>query len=126
MSWEARASIAIVLALACATLPLVVDQCTESCEAHSAASPTSSPSCHHAASATVRLHRIPAPCGHDHSGSVTALTAGPSASRASVLLPADAVSSTAVVDLPTLRAEIHPAASLPTSRSQTLSLPLRI
>jgi len=127
MSWKARASIAIVLALACATLPLIVDQCTESCEAHSSVSSTSSPSCHHAASTKERVGRIPAPCGHDHSGSVTTLTVGPSASsRAWVLAATTAVGPTATVDLATHRAEIGSTASPPASRSLTLSVPLRI
>src|SRR5262249_42552425 len=60
-----RIATAAVLALAVGALPIVAEQCAESCEAHRAAA-TSAPSCHHAAPATARIGHLPIPCGHDH------------------------------------------------------------
>ncbi|MBI3491139.1 MAG: hypothetical protein HY047_05045 [Acidobacteria bacterium] len=71
MSWTTRAGTAAVLAVALSALPLVLDQCAASCEAHHD-DVASTPSCHHASAATPRIGHVPAPCGHDHSGTVAA------------------------------------------------------
>jgi len=71
-----RIVIATVLALAVAALPVVLDRCTESCEAHRDAVATA-PSCHHGTSSTARFAPAPAPCGHDHSGPIATSAQGP-------------------------------------------------
>jgi hypothetical protein len=62
---------AATLACAIAGLPVVLDQCVESCEAHRSAI-SSAPTCHHVAPASTRIGGVPSPCGHDHSAVVTA------------------------------------------------------
>ena len=66
-----RMATAAVLALALAALPVVLDRCAESCDAHPHAI-ASTPSCHHATSTKTRIRQVPARCGHDHNG--TAVT----------------------------------------------------
>jgi hypothetical protein len=66
---------AAVLALAVAALPLMLDRCAESCEAHPS-SVASTPACHHATATGTHITKAPASCGHDHNGTaVTAVTA---------------------------------------------------
>ena len=127
MSWTARALVAVVLTVACATLPLVLDQCAASCEAHSPATSTSGPSCHHAASTPVRVGSVPAPCGHDHSGPVTTLTAAPSP-IARTLISALAVGVDAIVaaDLNRRGIDVSDASSPRASIPHALVLPLRV
>jgi hypothetical protein len=68
MSWLARASMASVLALAVFALPLVLDQCAASCEAHQiSAANGARPACHHSLASTRRMEPRPTSCGHDHS-----------------------------------------------------------
>jgi len=127
MSWTARAVVAIVLTVACATLPLILDQCAASCEAHSAATSTSGPSCHHAASTLVRLGSVPAPCGHDHSGPVTTLSAAPSPiARTLILALAASVDAIVAADLIGRGIDISSAISPPASTPLALVLPLRL
>jgi hypothetical protein len=71
----ARIAIAAVLALAVAALPIVLDRCAESCEAHRDTI-ASTPACHHVASTGTHISQVPAACGHDHNG--TAATAAKS------------------------------------------------
>jgi hypothetical protein len=68
----ARLTVAVLLALAIAALPAVLDRCAESCQAHQhiVASTTA---CHHAVSTGTRLSRVPSRCRHDDDA--TALTA---------------------------------------------------
>jgi hypothetical protein len=124
MSWTARALVAIVLTVACATLPLVLDQCAASCEAHTS---TSGPGCHHAASTRVRVGRVPAPCGHDHSGPVTTLTAA-SSPVARTLISALAVGVDAILaaDLNRRGTDVSDACSPRASTPHALVLPLRV
>src|SRR5580700_9319316 len=79
MSWRMRASVAAVLAIAFATAPVVLDQCSASCDlAHALEAAGSTPTCHDAAgSATARIGRAPQACGHDHGTTVTTLTVPP-------------------------------------------------
>jgi hypothetical protein len=72
MSRAARVTVATLLALAVAALPLVLDRCADSCEAHQHIV-ASTPACHHAASTGTHLSNVPSRCGHDHNA--TALTA---------------------------------------------------
>jgi hypothetical protein len=127
MSWTARALVAIVLTVACATLPLMLDQCAASCEARGAATSASGPSCHHATSTLVRLGSVPAPCGHDHSGPVTALTAAPSPiARSLILVLAVSVDAIVAVDLNGRGIDVSDAISPRASAPRALLLPLRI
>lgn len=71
MTWKTRIATAAVLAVAIACLPLVLDECAASCASHHEAV-ASTPSCHHAASTGEHLGRVPPPCHHDHTGTLSA------------------------------------------------------
>jgi hypothetical protein len=121
-----RFSTAAALALAVAALPLVLDQCAGSCEAHNGAM-ASTPSCHHATPTGTRIKDVPARCGHDHNS--TAATSAPGSTFADRSL----ANVAATVELP---ASVTPAMSFrrvlthappgPSSPSPDRSLPLRI
>ena len=64
-----RIAIGAVLALAVAALPLMLDRCAESCEAHQRTAATA-PACHHATPIGAHIAPGPASCGHDHHGVV--------------------------------------------------------
>src|ERR1700682_1703784 len=67
-----KIAVAAVVALAMAVLPVVLDQCAGSCEAHRD-TVASTPACHHTTSTGPHIAPVPIPCGHDHNG--TAITA---------------------------------------------------
>jgi hypothetical protein len=67
-----KCAIAALLGLAIAVLPVVLDRCADSCEAHQHIA-ASTPACHHAASTGTHVSQVPSPCGHDHNA--TTLTA---------------------------------------------------
>jgi hypothetical protein len=67
-----RLVVAALLCFAIAALPVVLDRCADSCEAHQHIA-ASTPACHHAASTGTHVSQVPSPCGHDHNA--TALTA---------------------------------------------------
>ena len=67
-----KIAVAAVVALAMAVLPVVLDQCAGSCEAHRHTI-ASTPACHHTTSTGTHIAHVPIPCGHDHNG--TAITA---------------------------------------------------
>ena len=67
-----KTAVAALLALAIAALPVVLDRCADSCEAHQYLA-ASTPACHHADSTGTHLSQVPSPCGHDHNA--TTLTA---------------------------------------------------
>src|SRR5882672_6456461 len=71
-----RIAVAAILALAIAALPVVLDRCAESCEAHRH-TVASTPTCHHAASTGTHISHVPTSCGHDHNA--TAVTVAKSA-----------------------------------------------
>ncbi len=73
--FRATKTVAALLALAIMALPVVLDRCAESCEAHLDAV-ASAPACHHATSTGTRIAPMPTQCGHDHTG--TAVTAAKS------------------------------------------------
>jgi hypothetical protein len=126
MSWAGRASVAILLVVACVALPLVLDQCATSCEAHSSSS-AAAPSCHHTGSLTERVGSMPAPCGHDHNGPVATAAVAPSpASRPLVLMPAITIDPMAANDLVAHWIDAPSATPAPISHSHTLARPLRI
>ena len=60
--------VATALALAIAGLPVILDQCAESCDAH-AVTASMTPPCHHAVPAGTHFTKAPTTCGHDHTGS---------------------------------------------------------
>ena len=65
---------AAVLSLAMFALPLALNHCIASCDAHLSATPTSGPSCHHPTS-TALLSPIAGRCGHEHDAAVTTVGA---------------------------------------------------
>jgi hypothetical protein len=65
MSRVTKLALAAVLALAVAALPLMLDRCAESCDAHQSAV-ANTPACHHTASTGTHITKAPASCGHDH------------------------------------------------------------
>jgi hypothetical protein len=73
MTWSARAAVAILLALAFATVPVLLDQCAASCEHARAAASPSEPTCHHASVPAAHVGDQPIRCGHDHQATVTTL-----------------------------------------------------
>jgi hypothetical protein len=119
--------VAIVLAVASATLPLVVDQCAASCVMHTATSDASTPSCHHETATTPHVGGLPSPCGHDHHAPASTLTTPASPS------PRTLLSHLAVAVAPALANVFAPAwigvessSSPPASHARTFTLPLRI
>src|SRR5882762_790343 len=80
--FRASRTVAAALALAIAALPIVLDRCAESCEAHRHTI-ASAPACHHASSTATHVAPVPTPCGHDHTGTtVTAATSSAPTGRA--------------------------------------------
>ena len=64
-----KIAVAAVVALAMAVLPVVLDQCAGSCEAHRD-TVASTPACHHTTSTGTHIAHVPNPCAHDHNGTV--------------------------------------------------------
>jgi len=81
-----RIAAVAVLAAAIAALPIVLDRCAESCEAHqhSAAAP---PTCLHAAIPGTKISSAPTVCGHDHGATAVgpAKSSTPSAGTYSIV-----------------------------------------
>src|SRR5437763_16456176 len=75
-------STAAVLMLAITALPVILDRCAGTCEAHRDAV-ASAPACHHAASPGTHLGRVPGRCGHDQRD--TAVTATKSAAPSGLI-----------------------------------------
>jgi hypothetical protein len=119
-----RIAVAACLALAVAALPMMLDRCSESCDAHRA-TVASTPACHHVVSAGPHITTAPAPCGHDHNGTaVAAAKSIASTGRAFTATPASQISITAPVGAD-VRANPHPTpASSPPLAGR--SLPLRV
>jgi hypothetical protein len=122
-----RVVLAAVLTVAVAALPLMLDQCSATCEAHHD-SVASTPACHHTGTAAVLLvGHAPSPCGHDHNG--TLVTADNGLTTTSRPL----VASVAIVAIPVnsaiaIKRYVHNHAP-PGTASTVLdrsSLPLRI
>jgi hypothetical protein len=121
-----RLAVAMIVALAVAALPVMLDRCAASCEAHQA-TVASTPSCHHATALGAHLAQVPAPCGHDHNGtSVTAANGFAPSARAFALTAV--LSNQPVVAVPAgpdVRVDPDaPPNSPPTGAGH--SLPLRI
>jgi hypothetical protein len=123
---NARASVAILLAVAFATVPLLLDQCGASCEHTREAASPSEPTCHHAGIPTARIGHQPIRCGHDHEATVTTL------SDSAVPTPRAAASVVTVtpaqtVDVMVVLSRVTASASPPRDPlSHRLSVSLRI
>ena len=74
--FRATKTVAALLALAIMALPVLLDRCAESCEAHLDAV-ASAPACHHATSTGTRIAPMPTQCGHDHTGTVVTAATSP-------------------------------------------------
>jgi hypothetical protein len=70
-----RFATAAALTLTVAVLPVVLDQCAGSCDAHRDAM-ASTPSCHHATSTGTRIKQVPTRCGHNHNGTAATSAQG--------------------------------------------------
>jgi hypothetical protein len=73
MARSARVSVAILLALALPTVPLLLDQCDSFCD-HPRAASLSEPTCHHTSAPAARVGHQATRCGHDHEATVTTLS----------------------------------------------------
>jgi hypothetical protein len=122
-----RGAFAAVLAIAIAALPVALDRCAESCEAHEN-TVASTPTCHHVTSTGTRISPAPSPCGHDHNG--TAVTAAaksfaPTGRAFDSIAALDAHVPEALPRFIDLRVALHsPPDSSPSLT--TRSLPLRV
>ena len=67
-----RLTVAMLLAGAIAGLPIVLDQCAASCDAHQSAA-TATPPCHHAQTTGAQFQPASPDCHHDHAASLGAL-----------------------------------------------------
>jgi len=56
-----------VLAIAVASVPLILDQCAATCEIHHD-TVASTPACHDSGTGSAHLGQTPQSCGHDHNG----------------------------------------------------------
>lgn len=110
---------ALVLALAC--LPVVLDQCVASCDAHQAAATT--PPCHHIQSTGTRFSHATTGCNHDHA------SVGAAQSASSVPQRTFAVAVRPSPPLPAMRLSRLRSTSAPPGSPGPIpssSLPLRI
>ena len=121
-----KIAVAAVVALAMALLPVVLDQCAGSCEAHRHTI-ASTPACHHTTSTGTHIAHVPIPCGHDHNG--TAITAAanpaPTGKAFDSVVAVDSQPTLVSPAAASLRVQPHspPGASLTRDRR---SLPLRV
>jgi hypothetical protein len=123
---RARRVVAVLLGVAFAAAPVVLDQCVASCEAHAAAMTSSLPTCHHASATTERLTPMPTPCGHDHNGTVTtSADANPEAQPMTTLVALSVPSFALTLQL---AVRVNDATASPPPRPSVLALavPLRI
>jgi hypothetical protein len=86
-----RAGTAAALALALVALPLMLDRCAASCDAHHDDA-AATPPCHHTVATTTGIGSAPSSCGHDHGGTVVM-----PANRVAPVLPACDVAIAAAV-----------------------------
>ena len=121
-----RIAVAAILAVAVAALPLLLDRCAESCDAHQSAL-TAAPACHHATSTGTHVTRLPASCGHDHDATAltTAKTLAPTAAAFDLAAAVD--HSLSVAPPPGADARLDPLRPPDTARALAArSLPLRV
>jgi len=124
VSW--RGAAAAVVAAAIAALPVLLDRCEASCDAHRGASAArSSPECHHAEAPRSRVGARPSPCGHDHSGVGAAARAGETPRTRAPLAARVAIAPESTRPIVVRFARAPGARGLPSAFPPT-SLPLRI
>jgi hypothetical protein len=122
----ARASMAILLALAFATVPLLLDQCAASCEHTRAAASQSEPTCQHASVSTTRIGDQPARCGHDHEATVSPLN-DPAVPTLRAVASVVAMTPAQIADVMVVLSRVTASASPPRDPlSRQLSVSLRI
>ena len=122
----AVAAVAAVAALAMVVLPVVLDQCAGSCEAHRHTI-ASTPACHHTTSTGTHIADVPIPCGHDHNGTaiMTGNNPAPTGRALNSFIAVDSRPPLVAPAAASLRVQLHS----PLSSSLTLdcrSLPLRV
>lgn len=117
---------AVVLVIAVGAVPLMLDQCTATCEAHHN-SVAITPACHHTASTGSHLGHAPNSCGHDHNGTLV------TADNGLTLTSRPLVASVLVVGIPVnpaVATSRHLHTHAPPGAASTLldlrSLPLRV
>jgi hypothetical protein len=71
----ARFSAVGMLAIAIASVPLILDRCATKCEMHHE-TVAGAPTCHHPGTTSPRLAQTPGTCGHDHSAAGVAPESG--------------------------------------------------
>jgi hypothetical protein len=121
-----RFATAVALALAVAALPVVLDQCAESCEAHRDAI-ASTPECHHATPAGTPIKQVPTRCVHGHNGTAATSAQGSTPADRSLESVAAAFELPAflTLTLSVRRAPTHDPPG-PSSPPPSRFLPLRI
>jgi hypothetical protein len=121
-----RIATAAVLSVAVAALPLMLERCAESCDAHQSAV-ANAPACHHTASTGTHITKAPASCGHDHNAkAVTAAkSVAPTARAFAMTAAADGPLSIARLADADVRADPHSPPDLSPPLAGR-SLPLRI
>jgi hypothetical protein len=121
----ARLTIAMLLGVAVGALPVMLDRCTETCEAHRA--DASAPACHHTTSAAIHLTSAPAPCGHDHHGTTLNAPKGFSPPDRTCACAAVAVGQLLIAPPTASDVQVRPPAPPDISPSlASRSLPLRV
>jgi len=124
VSW--RAAAAAVVAFALAAVPVFLDRCAVSCDAHRDASLSrSSPECHHAQTPGSRVGARPSPCGHDHSGASAAAGASEAPRTRAPLAAHVTIAPDSTPPVSVAVAPLRAARGLPSALPPT-SLPLRI
>jgi hypothetical protein len=124
--FRATKTVATVLALAIFALPVVLDRCAESCEAH-LDTIASAPACHHGTSTGTRIAPVPTQCGHDHTATVvTAATSpAPHGRTFESIVAIDSRPALASATETILRVRPHSPPDLPLAPDRH-SLPLRV
>lgn len=118
--------VATALALAIAGLPVILDQCAESCDAHNVTA-SMTPPCHHVVAAGTHFTKAPTACGHDHTGS--AFTAVKSFAPTDRAFAMAAIAAGIVAIMPAPPDDVRFAPTAPLHASPPLfarSLPLRV
>jgi hypothetical protein len=120
-----RIATAAMLMAALACLPVLLDHCSASCEAHQTDA-AATPPCHHAQGAAAHVGHVPAACHHDHAASIGALQAAPSAPQHSI----DTIGATPI-QLPAANGHAWNSVSMhprpgSTGSIHASSLPLRV
>lgn len=121
-----RMSAATALALAVAVLPVMLDRCSESCEAHRTAV-ASTPPCHHTTANGTHISQVPDRCGHDHGG--TAVMAAKGQAPTGRAFDSIVTDDSQLTVTPPSATHLHVRPHSPPASSSTLdgrSLPLRV